>query len=236
MRRLVRALVPYGARRAGRHFLAELKIAALDRRGRLRARQWKDRDSLRVHIGCGPRVKPGWLNIDLHPAADLRVDLRERLPLADESAVIVYAEHFLEHVDYPEPVRSVLRDYLRILEPGGLLRLAVPDMELVLRAYVNGGDEAFYEAQQRWNPPELRTQMEHVNFNFRQWNEHRFGYDFETLRVLLTDCGFVDIERSLFDSELDSVERVTGSLYVTARRPSNGQALAYQRSEHQLAT
>ena len=100
-------------------------------------------------------------------------------------------------------------------------------MELVLRAYVEGGDPAFYEAQRRWNPADLVTQMEHVNYNFRQAGEHRYAYDYETLSRLLERCGFEAIERSEYDPELDSEDRVVGSLYVTARKPdgtSNGQS------------
>jgi hypothetical protein len=56
--------------------------------------------------------------------------------------------------------------------------------------------------------------MEHINYNFRQDGEHRFCYDFETLKALLERCGFINVRRREFDPALDSKEREIGSLYV----------------------
>ena len=45
----------------------------------------------KLNLGCGPKVKPGWLNIDAHPDADFALDLRESLPFADESCEMIYS-------------------------------------------------------------------------------------------------------------------------------------------------
>ncbi len=218
----LRQHVPYGTRRALSQLGTELKVAKQARKGRRHARAYAQREGLRLNIGCGPTGKDGWLNLDLEPSGSgelLSVDLRERLPLPDGSAAEIYSEHFLEHVDYPELAETVLRDWCRVLAPGGRIRVVVPDIEMVLHAYVNGGDEGFYAAQRRWHPSELVTQMEHVNFNFRQAGEHRYAYDFETLQQLLERCGFEAIERSSYREGMDREDRIVGSLYVEARKP-----------------
>jgi SAM-dependent methyltransferase len=94
----------------------------------------------RIHLGCGSKHRPGWLNLDLHPAADLRLDLREPLPLPDACAEWVYSEHFLEHLAYPGEVGRVLAECRRVLEPGGRLSIGVPDSEWPLREYAEGGE------------------------------------------------------------------------------------------------
>lgn len=174
---------------------------------------------LRIHAGCGPCLKPGWVNIDLRREADIRLDLRRPLPFPPGSATIVYAEHFLEHLDYPESASDFLRECRRVLKPGGILSLVVPDIELVLRSTVLGGTPQYYDAQRCWHPPHLQTQIEHVNYNFRQDGEHRYSYDFETLSRLLTHTGFTEITRREYDPDLDRADRRVGSLYVKATRP-----------------
>jgi hypothetical protein len=58
--------------------------------------------------------------------------------------------------------------------------------------------------------------MEHINYAFRQGNEHRFAYDFETMKHILEKSGFIEVKRRDFNYELDSDERKLGTLYVEA--------------------
>jgi hypothetical protein len=68
----------------------------------------------------------------------------------------------------------------------------------------------------RWHPPECTTQLEHINYHFRQQGEHRFAYDFETAEKALKAAGFVNIHPVTFDPTLDSEHRKAGSLFVSA--------------------
>ena len=171
----------------------------------------------RVHLGCGPKHKPGWLNLDLDAAADLRLDLREPLPLPDGCAEWVYSEHFLEHLAYPGEVARVLAECRRILAPGGRLSVGVPDSEWPLREYADGG-EYYRVAKQAWHPEVCRTRLEHLNWHFRAGGQHLWAYDAETLAAVLADAGFVGIERRAYDPALDSADRQPGTLYMEARR------------------
>ena len=60
--------------------------------------------------------------------------------------------------------------------------------------------------------------MEHINFHFRQGDQHRFAYDFSTLDQALAQVGFKNIKRRDFNPKLDSLDRKMGSLYVEASK------------------
>jgi len=213
--------IPIGLRSAGKNALTELTFFLLHRKGIIDARRFRKLSDLKLHLGCGPNIKEGWVNIDLKKGADLTLDMREPLPFRNDSCSIIYSEHFVEHIGYPEPVTSLVKECFRVLRPGGVFSVVVPDIELVLRSYVEGGTEEYYAAQKKWNPEWCTLQMEHINYNFRQNGEHRFSYDFETLENLLRRCGFVGVKRRRFDAELDSKEREVGSMYVECAKPEN---------------
>ena len=212
--------LPIGLGSAVRTLLFETKLYFVHKKGVIQAHRFRGVNELKLQFGCGPNLKAGWVNIDLHKKADLKLDLRKPLPFAGGSCSLIYSEHFLEHLDYPEPVLSLLKECFRVLKPGGVFNVVVPDIGLVLRTYVQGGTEEYYAAQRRWNPHTYRFQMEHVNYNFRQDGEHRFAYDFETLKALLQRGGFVDVRRREFDARLDSKERLVGSLYAVCVKPA----------------
>lgn len=95
---------------------------------------------LRLHLGCGGVDAPGFVNIDARPARHVHhVQGIARLPaFADDSVALVYASHCLEHVPHRE-LHGVLCEWRRVLAPGGVLRLSVPDFDLMLAAYVETG-------------------------------------------------------------------------------------------------
>lgn len=92
---------------------------------------------IRVNVGCGAVWEADWINLDHQPTApEIRhFDIRDRLPFADGSVDAVYASHLLEHLDGDEGVRF-LRECLRVLTPGGVMRLVVPDLEALCRSYL----------------------------------------------------------------------------------------------------
>ena len=94
---------------------------------------------MKLHLGCGPRYIPGFVHIDLLPAPHVDiVGPVERLPLADGQASLIYASHVLEHFGRRE-YKAVLAEWFRVLAPGGVLRLAVPDFAACAAIYYESG-------------------------------------------------------------------------------------------------
>jgi predicted SAM-dependent methyltransferase len=94
---------------------------------------------LKLHLGCGRRHIPGFVHVDLMPAPHVDiVGPVERLPVADGSATLVYASHVLEHFGRTE-YKAVLEEWFRVLAPGGILRLAVPDFAACAALYYESG-------------------------------------------------------------------------------------------------
>ena len=76
-----------------------------------------------------------WTHIDHGDFAHLHSRNITSLPFADGAAALVYASHVFEYFDRQE-APLVLREWRRVLRPGGVLRLAVPDFEAVARLYL----------------------------------------------------------------------------------------------------
>src|SRR5215210_631424 len=119
------------------------------------ARREPPSERLRLNLGSGPDVRAGWLNIDFMGDADLLVDLRRPLPLPDRSAELAYSEHTLEHLDYPTDAEAFLRECLRVLRPGGVVSIGVPDGEPAIVDYPSGA--GWYEHWAASFPPRLST-------------------------------------------------------------------------------
>jgi predicted SAM-dependent methyltransferase len=215
---VLKAKTTAGLRRAVRDLAEEFRIQRIHRAS-LRRVQRYSASNLKLNVGCGPNLKNGWVNIDLSEKADLRLDLREPLPFANESVSIIYSEHFFEHLEYPVQALNFLTESLRVLQPGGCFSVAVPDSEWPVKSYASDDDAYFLMAQKHWHPAWCNTQMHNLNYHFRQGREHKYAYDFETLAKTLSEAGFLSITKREFSPSLDDVSRAPGTLYVDACKP-----------------
>ncbi len=91
--------------------------------------------STRLHLGCGTKYLPGFVNIDGNPfnKSDLWLDVRNGLPFPSNSVGSIYSTHMFEHF-YPDELNLLLRECLRVLKPGGGVRLIVPNLESAIEA------------------------------------------------------------------------------------------------------
>ena len=218
--------LPYGVRRALFSLRNELGVfwritlrSRLSGQQRRRLAELSSQQGLQLHLACGDRLLPGWVNIDLVPQADLRLDLRDRLPLPAGCARLIYASHYLEHLDYRREAPVFLQECQRLLAPGGALRIVVPGVEPVLKAYA-AADDAFFAEQAALHPAWCQTRLEHVMYTVHMEGRHKFGYDYPTLAGLLKRHGFQP-ELSSFNAsrfpELNVDYRGAGlSLFVDA--------------------
>ena len=185
----------------------ELRITLLHFNGARKSRSFRKTHDLRLNVGCGAKKKQGWVNIDLSVGADLSLNLRRRLPFSNESCSIVYSEHFLEHLAYPSEALLFLSESYRVLRPGGTLSTGVPDTEWPVRAYSDDVADYFTYAKELWHPKWCVTRMEHINYHFRQGEQHKFAYDCDALAQILDEVGFVNVTRHNYDPSIDSQDR-----------------------------
>ena len=235
LRQAARARLSKGLRAALRRTADEWRILRLHRASRRKAARISAAAPLRVNLASGHHPKAGWLNVDLFaPDADLRLDLREPLPFRDNSVAVVYCEHFFEHLDYPNVADAVawtletaespsealgfLRECRRVLVPGGVLDIVVPDAEIIIGEYVNRHQPGC-PVPAWWGPAWCDTELHRVNYLFRQGREHKYAYDYETLRRVIESAGFVGVERRPFDPTRDAGNHRIGSLCVLSRKP-----------------
>ena len=176
---------------------------------------------LRLNLGSGPNRRAGWVNVDLfHAAADLHLDLRDPWPFPDGSVSHVYSEHVFEHFEFHSEVPHFLSQSLRVLRPGGLFDVGVPDTEWPLRAYGHPEDKYWSFVKSGIHPKWCETQLDHINYHFRQDGEHLYAWDEGTLVRTLNRSGFTAVERRDFDPALDTESRRTGTLYMRAIKPT----------------
>ena len=159
-----------------------------------------DRPSVKLHLGCGPKVLPGWLNIDVRSFPGVAV---MRLPsglkwFPDNSISFVYCSHMIQYLDYPDQVHQLALEIRRILKPGGALRIVTPGIERIIRAYV-ADDKAFFKKQEQHHPLHCTTKLEHLIFALQQDGQTKYGYDFQTAQKFLQRVGFTQIKDSSYN-------------------------------------
>lgn len=90
----------------------------------------------RLNWGCGQQGEPGWINSDTKtgPGIDITRDIREGLPIENESLDYIVSIHALPMIPYPDLI-PVLQELRRVLKPEGVLRLGLPDLDKGIRAY-----------------------------------------------------------------------------------------------------
>lgn len=165
----------------------------------------KRSNDLRLHLGAGDRILKGWINIDVQLKPNiLAMKLPRGLKRFDNNSVrFIYTSHFLEHLEYTSEALDFVGHCHRILIPGGIMRIIVPGIEKIIRAYALDNREHF-KIQAEMHPPWCTTKLEHLMYALQQNGEHKYGYDFETLEKLLSQVGFSKVVRS--DNNKSQVE------------------------------
>jgi predicted SAM-dependent methyltransferase len=168
----------------------------------------------KLHLGCGWAHKDGWVNVDLFAtSADIVWDLRHGIPLPDNSAQAILHEHMLEHLSLRDG-HLLARECLRVLAPGGVLRIGVPDAGLCIDSYAGKADSDWAASRP--------TGMLAVQALFYE-HGHRSMWDGATLTRALLAAGFAEARHTVFGESWiepcpDSEDRRDGTLYAEARK------------------
>lgn len=151
----------------------------------------------KLHVGCGPQILAGWVNVDNQPyvGIDFIWDASRGLPFLDASHI--FAEHFIEHLRFDDAV-SFLRECRRVLADDGRVRLSTPNLDWVIKAcyrreFWKDEREAVYDCMS-------------ANRAFRGWGHH-YLYNAASLRMLFREAGFADVEFFDYGASNDPVLR-----------------------------
>ncbi len=152
-------------------------------------------------------------------------DVAKRLPLSDGSVDVLYSSHMLEHLDREE-ASLFLKEARRVLCPGGIIRLAVPDIHKHVQQYIESGNADAFIADTLLCHPRPRTIVQRLRILLVGTRHHQWMYDGASLRRLLLAHGVVKAEimragetKVQAPEPLDLQERFSESVYVEAENP-----------------
>lgn len=138
----------------------------------------------KIHLGCGVKYLQGWYHVDAleYPHVDHVGRVEDLSFIPDNSSQLIYACHVLEHFGR-KTYRAALEEWFRVLAPGGVLRLAVPDFRAAAELYLSGDMQRGLE--------DVRGLL--VGGQRDQYDFHGMIFDQETLDTTLTDIGFSQV-------------------------------------------
>ena len=192
-----------------------------------------------VNFGCGIDAPEGWQNFDNSPTIWLsrlplgrrifrtppwppnvrRHDVRKGLPFADGTVDCVYCSHVFQLFTRSESV-AIARECLRVLKPGGVFRIAVPDLQKMVRDYL--ADPAPMASHRFIERLLLRHTWQDVIHPGAHGSQM---FDSKSLVAVLQEAGFADPRVREFGNsgipnilEVELASRKRETLYVEAEK------------------
>lgn len=165
----------------------------------------------KLHLGCGHRLLPGWFNTDIEPTYGATfMDATQPFPLPNDSIDYIFAEHLLERISYYK-VALCLCECWRTLKLGGILRITVTTIDGLIYLYEHPhSDDAQryvkWSVEQQSSPSSNGREwaMNHTDLpmawamqGFRKRHKDLLLYDLASIKLLLIEAGFTNIETCL---------------------------------------
>lgn len=92
--------------------------------------------TIKLNIGCGDTFGRDWINLDLFPKQGIKkINVKKRLPFLNDSIDAIYHSHLLEHLERQQ-AKKFLSECYRIIKPNGIMRVAVPDLQIICKEYL----------------------------------------------------------------------------------------------------
>lgn len=148
---------------------------------------------MKVEVGCGKKPRSGYVTCDVRnlPGVDY-VCSADNLPFGDNSCDEIYSRHIIEHFTLKEFL-VVLKEWNRVLKPGGTLYIICPNLLWHCRQVLEGSHESLYnkargQNARYWGLGSL------YGWQHNEYDVHKFGYYFELIRDIVEDFGFSSVE------------------------------------------
>ena len=140
---------------------------------------------MKLHLGCGKKYIPGFKHVDLQNFEHIDFNTSvDNLDFADDnSADLIYASHVLEHFGRNE-YKNVLKEWFRVLKPGGVLRIAVPSFDAVIEYYTKHDDNL-----------ELFLGLLVGGQKVGEYDYHKMVFDQKLLTKSLKEIGFSKVNK-----------------------------------------
>jgi len=122
----------------------------------------------------------------------LYADATNRIPLSDSTAECIYSSNMLEHLSRND-ARLFLKEALRVLDNGGVLRISVPDLQHYINNYIANKDADEFMANIDVSPPPLNLLKQKLLLFFVGYRHHQWMYDGASLSKLMLEMGFKDV-------------------------------------------
>lgn len=215
-----------------------------------------------VNVGCGHQRPAGWINTDCSLNAMIQrvpvlgglvrgalkstayssgnvsyLNLTKRWPFADGTVDVVYGSHVFEHLSV-SGARHFLREAMRVLKPGGVLRLVVPDLYQAAKAYVTEFESGSAKASERLlftlnlhrentYPPKKGAAYQMAHWAQDWPHQHKYMYDTPTLKALMEEHGVNQVNSSNYGvsrliPEIKDVEQTAeciAAIYLEGTKP-----------------
>ena len=175
----------------------------------------------RLHWGCGPNTPYGWVNSDIQPGpgVDVVADILAGLPLPDNAFDCVVSIHALPEIPFRGQSKA-LSELHRVLRPGGVLRLGLPDMDKAIRAYQSKDVDYFLIPDE-----EAATISGKMIVQLLWYGRSRSMFTVEFMTEMLRNAGFREVQACRFGqtaSEYPGIvemdDRELESFFIEARK------------------
>ncbi len=171
---------------------------------------------MKLHFGPGKgweKPSDDWKAVDVDSErGDIVLNLNQvdELPFEDSSVDCIYGSHIFEHVSILNSLK-IFKECYRILKPGGIIRIVVPDARRSIEEYLAGNEDYFKKKIERlerlWKTPDY-TMFEALREDFISRSNqkkilghtlaHQNAWDFESLKAELTRAGFPQVKQQAF--------------------------------------
>jgi predicted SAM-dependent methyltransferase len=171
----------------------------------------------KLHIGGKVRAD-GWEVVNANPApyVDHVCNANDLSRFDTDSIAEIYASHIVEHFDYNGELSNTLKEWLRILKPGGKIYISVPDLDILAKLLLSKNELTTDE----------RFHVMRIIFggHIDKYDYHVSGLNEDFMAVFLKHAGYVNVRRvgefGLFnDTSSLTFKGVAISLNMIAEKP-----------------